>query len=218
MIITAQKLRKTVIGEEFDYQTLMDSVSDYVSPRDHISSLLRQGIIIRVKKGVYVFGENIRKKPVCMELLANLIYGPSYISLDYALQYHGLIPERITTITSVTTGRSRIFDTPLGRFDYRMIPLHSFRTGMNLVELEDGRCFLIAIPEKALADKLICERGVGIRSKLEMQRYLEDNLRIAPSNLANLNSFRLCEIAIQCKMSRVNLLAEIVSQLQKDKK
>jgi len=71
-------------------------------PRDKISDLLKKGTIIRVKKGLYVFGEDNRKKPYSKEILANLIYGPSYISLDYALQYHGLIPERVEAVTSVT--------------------------------------------------------------------------------------------------------------------
>ncbi len=59
------------------------------------------------------------------------MYGPSYISLEYALQYHGLIPERVEAVTSVTTGRSRRFASPVGLFTYRSIPLSAFRTGMD---------------------------------------------------------------------------------------
>lgn len=209
-----EQLRKQIPGEEFDYQTLMDALAGYAAPRDRVSSLLRQGVIIRVKKGLYIFGDDIRRKPICRELLANLIYGPSYISLDYALQYHGLIPERVTALTSVTTGRSRLFDTPVGRFDYRMIPLHAFRTGMDMVELADGRPFLIAIPEKALADKLLCERGIGIRGQRELQRHLEEELRIDPADLSRLDPARLDEIADHCGNLRVTLLAGLVRQLR----
>ncbi|MBW1855256.1 MAG: hypothetical protein JRJ00_11360 [Deltaproteobacteria bacterium] len=95
-------LRRKIPQEEFDYQTLLDCLEVYARPRDKISDLLKKGIIIRVKKGLYIFGEEYRKIPYSMEILANLIYGPSYISLDYALQYYGLIPERIEAVTSVT--------------------------------------------------------------------------------------------------------------------
>jgi predicted transcriptional regulator of viral defense system len=214
MTTSMEQLRKKISGEEFDYQTLMNALADYAAPRDRVSTLLRQGAIIRVKKGLYVFGDNIRRKPICLELFANLIYGPSYLSLNYALQYHGLIPERVTTLTSVTTGRSRLFDTPLGRFEYRMIPLSAFRTGMDKVTLEDGRSFLIAIPEKALADKLLCERGTGIRGRRELRRYLEEELRIDRADLSQLDPDRLDEIASHCGNLRVTLLAGLVRQLR----
>ncbi|MDD2366122.1 MAG: hypothetical protein PHN84_08165 [Desulfuromonadaceae bacterium] len=218
MATTIEKLRKLIPDEEFDYQTLMDLLSGYAAPRDHISALLRRGTIIRVKKGLYVFGEGLRRRPVCRELLANLIYGPSYLSLDFALQYHGLIPERVTTLTSVATGRSRLFDTPLGRFDYRMIPLAAYRTGMDRVERADGGSFLIAIPEKALADKLLCERGIGIRSQRGLLRYLEEELRIDSAALCRLDPDRLDEIAGHCAVGRVSLLAGLVRQLRQGPK
>lgn len=218
MVTSVEQLRKQIPGEEFDYQTLMDVLACYAAPRDRVSALLRQGTIIRIKKGLYIFGDDMRRKPVCRELLANLIYGPSYISLDYALQYHGLIPERVLSLTSVTIGRSRLFDTPLGRFDYRMIPLAAFRSGMDRVELEDGRAFLIAVPEKALADKLLCERGLDIRGQAKLQRFLEEELRIDPAELSRLDPERLDEIAGHCRSVRVSLLARLVRQLRHVKK
>jgi hypothetical protein len=148
-----ESIRKHIENEEFDYQTLLHSLSQYSRPRDKISGLLRSGVIIRVKKGIYIFGEDYRHRTFSREVLANLIYGPSYISLEYALHYFGLIPERVEAVTSVTTGRSRKYSTPVGLFTYRMIPLSAFRFGMNRVELDDGRSFLIATPEKALSAK-----------------------------------------------------------------
>src|SRR5512139_2389244 len=127
-------IHKLIQHEEFDYQTILDVLRDYGRPRDKISDLLRKGVIIRVKKGFYVLGDDYRSRPFSRGLLANLIYGPSYVSLDLALQYHGLIPEHVESVTSVTTGRSRAFDTPVGRFTYRQIPLAAFHIGMNRVE------------------------------------------------------------------------------------
>ncbi|MBW1967626.1 MAG: hypothetical protein JRI48_09680 [Deltaproteobacteria bacterium] len=102
--MTLEQIRKLAPFEEFDYQTLLCILSGYARPRDKITDLLRKGDIIRVKKGLYIFGEGHRKAPYSREVLANLMYGPSYVSLEYALQYYGLIPERVEALTSVTPG------------------------------------------------------------------------------------------------------------------
>ena len=73
-------------------------------------------------------------------------------------------------LTSVTTGRSRKYATAVGPFSYRMIPLAAFRIGMDRVELDDGRSFLIATPEKALADKIRDDRGVPQRTIAKRHR------------------------------------------------
>jgi predicted transcriptional regulator of viral defense system len=116
-------LRNQIQREEFDHQILTDALRSYARPRDKISDLLRKGIIVRVKKGLYIFGKDYRRQYASRELLANLIYGPSYVSLDFALQHYGMIPERVEAVTSVTTGRSRRFSTPIGLFTYRQIPV-----------------------------------------------------------------------------------------------
>lgn len=204
--------------EEFDYQTLLDALRGYARPRMKISSLLAKGAIIRVKKGLYILGDSRRRRPFCRELLANLIYGPSYVSLDYALHYHGLIPERVETITSVTCGRSRSFVTPVGTFSYRMIPLEAFRTGMDRVEVDVDRSFLLAIPEKALADRIVAERGAGITTQRGLHDYLVAGLRIEPVVLRKLDPLRLEEIAGHYRSRRVQLLADLVRRLRKNSK
>ena len=213
--MTNSLLIKSIPYEEFDYQTLLDSVHGYAQPRMKISGMLSKGDIVRIKKGLYILGESLRRRPFCRELLANLIYGPSYVSLEYALHYHGLTPERAETLTSVTCGRSRTFDTPVGTFSYRMIPLEAFRTGMDRVELDDGRSFLIAVPEKALADRIVADRGAGITTQKELHDYLLSSLRIAPGMLRELDSARLAEIAHHYRSRRVKLLSDLVSRLRK---
>jgi predicted transcriptional regulator of viral defense system len=180
-----------------------------------ISGMLAKGDIVRVKKGLYILGESLRRRPFCRELLANLIYGPSYVSLEYALHYHGLTPERVETVTSVTCGRSRTFDSPVGTFSYRMITMEAFRTGMDRVELDDGRSFLIAIPEKALADRIVADRGAGISTQKELHDYLQSSLRIDPAGLSQLNPDKLAEIAQHYRSRRVKLLADLVTRLCK---
>jgi hypothetical protein len=203
-------LRTKIPQEEFDYQTLLGALEAYARPRDKISDLLKKGIIIRVKKGLYVFGEAYRKAPYSKEILANLMFGPSYISLEYALQYHGLIPERVEAVTSVTTGRSRRFLTPVGLFTYRRISLDAFRVGMDRKEIGEKRAFLIATPEKALADKIYTDRGSGIRTKKMMYTYLENDLRIDPAGLMKLKPETLDIIAQRYRSKKIQLLSNLI--------
>jgi hypothetical protein len=207
-------LRRQIPHEEFDYQTLMGGLKDYARPRDKISDLIRKGSIIRVKKGLYVFGDEYRRRPYSREILANLIYGPSYISLEYALQHYRLIPERVEAVTSVTTGRSRKFSTPVGLFSYSMISLEAFQVGMDRVEIGDGRGFLMATPDKALADKLYIERGSGIQTQKELRVYLEENLRVDPSGLQGLRPEVLDVIAQRYRSRKVRLLSALVRRMQ----
>jgi predicted transcriptional regulator of viral defense system len=208
-----ETIRKEIPQEEFDYQTLMDCLKGYTRPRDKISNLLRKGSIIRIKKGLYIFGDEFRRRPFSREILANLIYGPSYISLEYALQHYGLIPERVEAVTSVTTGRPRRFSTPAGLFTYRMIPLEAFRIGMDRIEIGDGRAFLMATPAKALADKLQDVRGIGIKAQRELSNYLEDNLRVDPALLRELKPSELDSIALGYKSRKIRLLNDLVRRI-----
>ena len=216
--MTNTLLLKSIPYEEFDYQTLQDAVAGYASPRMKISAMLAKGDIVRVKKGLYILGESLQRRPYCRELLANLIYGPSYVSLEYALHYHGVTPERVETVTSVTCGRSRSFASPVGSFSYRMIPMEAYRTGMDRVELGDGRAFLMAIPEKALVDRIVADRGAGISTQKELHEYLLNGLRLDPDTLCDLNPARLREIAGHYRSRRVKLLADLVSRLGKSGK
>ncbi len=210
------ELRRNIAGEEFDYQVLLDSLRDYERPRDRITELLKKKEIIRVKKGIYVFGEKYARRPFSREILANMIYGPSYISLDYALHYYGLIPERVVAITSVTIKRSRKFSTPVGLFTYRGIPLKAYQTGIDQVTLEDGRSFLIAIPEKALCDKIDQDRGTAVRTQSDMRAYLTENLRIEPEELRKLNPETIQEIAEHYRSRKMKLLGAVIRQLNKE--
>ena len=208
-----EELRSRITGEEFDYPALLDSLLEYDRPRDKITSLLRQGAVIRVKKGIYVFGERYKRHPFSTEVLANMICGPSYISLDYALHYYGLIPERVEAVMSVTVSRGRRFSTPVGLFIYHSVPMRAYPIGLDQIELDGGRSFLIAIPEKALADKIQADRGTAIHTQAEMRTYLLDNLRIDPEGLRKMNPETISLIAEQYRSRRLRLLSGLVRRL-----
>jgi hypothetical protein len=196
--------------EEFDYVTLCQALADYARPRDKIRSMLRKQEIVRIKKGLYILGESYRKRPFSRELLANLIYGPSYISLEYALSYHGLIPERVETITSTTCGGSRSFTTPIGLFTYWSVHGGYYSAGVDLVSNAADVSFLMATPEKALADKILRDRGLNIISKKDLTAYLQDDLRIDEEALKHLDIKLIEAIAGRTNSRKVKLLFDYV--------
>ncbi len=154
----------------------MDRLRDYRAPRDKLGHLCARGEIIRVRKGLYVPGaQRGATPPVDPLVLAGLIYGPSYISLETALAWHGLIPERVEEITSMTSKRAKEFRTPLGLFRYEPVPERVFACGLRL-EMARGGAFFLAEPEKALCDRLVQVRT--LTAAREMPRVLEEDLRV----------------------------------------
>ncbi len=90
--MSLSELRQTVSGEIFDSSVLMYCMRKYKKPRDKITKLLRSKAIIRIKRGLYAFGPDYQRTYLSQEIAANVIYSPSYISLEYALSKYGLIP------------------------------------------------------------------------------------------------------------------------------
>lgn len=205
-------LREQIGREEFDYPALMSALAAYANPRDKVTSLLRRGTIIRVKKGLYVFGEALRRRPYSRELLANLICGPSFVSLDYALAFHGLIPERVETVTSVTPKRGRAFRTPAGTFAYRQVPEAYFPLGMDRFEHGDV-AFLMAVPERALADKVRDDRGNPLRTLADANAYLFENLRLDRDDAASLDGAFLEQLAEAGRSRKIALCASVLRRL-----
>lgn len=175
----------TIPIEEIDYNYLKSFLSGYKNIRVKINSMLKNGEIIRVKKGLYVPGEKHLRGVVHKETLSNLIYGPSYISLEYALSFYGMIPERVETVTAVTNKKNKSFDTPLGKFTYRYINPDLYPVGINNVSLDEKHNILIAGREKALADILYFYDDLGSLDELKV--YLHDNLRIEFDDIQNID-------------------------------
>lgn len=181
------QLRKAIPHEEFDYTLLCSVLTEYAGVRQKINELLKAGVITRVKKGLYVFGSAYNQTPVCKESLANLICGPSYISLEYALAYHGLIPERVETVTSVTSKRDKEFNTPLGRFTYRHLALEKYPHGIEQVWIDRNHPVLMASVEKALCDTIVLNKLSNPEFDLRIER--EHWKRFDRNILRELNKF-----------------------------
>lgn len=213
MIDEFVRIRRTIEHDVFDYQALTEALSGYRKPRDKITKLLASGTVVRIKKGLYCFGEDFRKEPISREYLANLIYGPSYVSLDYALSYHGLIPERVDVVTSVTTRRSRDFSTPFGTFSYRMVTDNRYTVGA-VLEQSGKVSFLMATSEKALIDKVWNDkRFKGVRVS-EYGLYLTEDLRIDPDALAMLDISRMQSIGRRYNSAQIDNLVQFIDRLR----
>lgn len=162
---------------ESDYQQLG-------APAKKIQSLEREGDLIRLKRGLYVVNPEISGKPICMPLCANHIYGPSYVSLRWALRWYGLIPEQVYRTTSTTIKRSRSFETPIGYFDYYQVKPSYFSIGLRIVQ-EEGVSFMMATPEKALCDFILFDSYLPNRSVKRLMQYLEEDLRFDMDELTD---------------------------------
>ena len=107
--------------------------------------------IIRLKKGFYTLPKTKGQYPFSSQWLANTLYSPSYLSLEYALSWHGMIPERVEVFSSVSTLKTQTFKNPIGTFIYQHIKKDLF---FGFEEKKDsfGALILMATPEKALLD------------------------------------------------------------------
>lgn len=200
-----QQLLK-VSHQPFDYQYLKDLFRDYRYPRNKISKLLRAGEIIALKNGLYVLSEHFGRSLV-PEQVANLLYGPSYVSLDYALSRYGLIPEKVFCITSVCTGRKKLFETAVGSFSYQQMKPSYYCLGY-IRQVVQGSSYIIATAEKALCDKLYF---APILSDLKaMSQYLFDDLRIDQSAMNGLDARLLSRLAEASGKHNIKLFMEMI--------
>ncbi|MBM4222328.1 MAG: hypothetical protein FJ161_00775 [Gammaproteobacteria bacterium] len=171
------QLRHLAQREELDYDYLLYLLRDYKQPRMKIRQWLARKDLIRVKKGFYIFPPHVAQSFYSKELLANWIYGPSALSLHYALGFYQLIPERVYRIMSITTKRSKIFETSCGVFQYTYLPIKCYHQGLTIYNATQEQKFFIARPEKAVADLLMLS-APSFASIDELLIYFEEDMRI----------------------------------------
>ena len=106
-----------------DFAVLRSMFPSHKSVNNKISELEKSGVLIRLKKGMYVVSPKESGKLLSLELIANHLYGPSYVSMESALRYFGLIPEHVYANLSMTVKHSREFNNQLGRFIYTQLAI-----------------------------------------------------------------------------------------------
>jgi len=197
----------SVFSHEMLYALLEKSVSNV---NDKISNLVKSGELTRLKKGFYTFSKVYLTKPIDLISVANTLYTPSYVSFDYALSYYGMIPERVSEITSATSKNEKLFETPVGRFSYKKVPLKAYSLGIDWLydENEGGR--FIATPEKALCDKIRYDRGIGTLTQSGMVEYLKYDLRLEITK--PLDAGLIQEIATAYRSKNLKTLSQVVKK------
>jgi len=142
------------------------------------------GEVLRLKPGLHCLADDLGRSHPHPFVVAALLHYPSHISLESALSHHGLIPEAVYQVTSVTSGRSRSYTTPLGVFSYRTVPASPPRAGVVMVQMGDARWAFIATSLRAIADLVYLRKKVTWNS--DGSRFLTESMRIEQDDLRDI--------------------------------
>ncbi|MBR0352748.1 MAG: hypothetical protein IJH53_06045 [Oscillospiraceae bacterium] len=188
---------------------LLQQNSSYVNPAAKIGRMVRDGELIPVIRGLY---ETDRSVPgYC---LAGIIYGPSYLSFEYALAWHGLIPEAVYAFTCATCGKKKKkqYQTPYGVFTFRDVPAAAFPYGTEL-RVENGYGYMIASAEKAVCDRLYTCSPCSNRT--ELRQLLFDDLRIDEAAFRSADLNEMAELAGLYKTKNHRLLIAMLKEMKR---
>jgi predicted transcriptional regulator of viral defense system len=164
---------------------------------DAVKYAIRKGYLLIVKRGLYLIKLPFKKQIFEPFEIAQVVYGPSYISLESALSFHGWIPEAVYTTTSVSTRRSKEFNTSIGIFSFKHVPLPYFYEQVNRIESQES-IFLIAEPWKALADYIYVYKkewpsiqDLYLDMRIEIETLAESNISNLEKLVKNYNNKRV---------------------------
>lgn len=195
-------------------QVLLGLLRGYSRPYDKIMEMVNQGILIQLRRGLYMTSTLVSPTTPEPFLIANHFYGPSYISIDSALFHWGLIPERVFEISSVTLKISKNIRVQNVVYSYTHLPIAYYPLGIQSLSLTKTQTVLIASPEKALCDKVITTSGVNLRSRQQTLAFLVEDLRIEEGQLHELNTVEMASWLPVCpKKKSIQLLIETLSTL-----
>ncbi len=218
-LMQLEKKLSSLGGVPLTHGALVSMLKEYRSPNDKIVRLIGDGWLVSIKKGLYAVSPERTTIPISTPLVANLLYGPSYVSMDYALYHYGIIPERVVEVTSMTTKRGKVYDLPIGRFSYTHSPVDFYPVGIDRVENTDKTGFLMASPEKALCDKLVFTRNLNISSQRALRELLMDDLRIDEESITRFD-LKVIEACVMPKMKErmLRALLELVNSMKRELK
>lgn len=187
-----------------DAEILLTGVTNPGPIKVQLSRWHKSGKVIKLKNNIYLLSEGLRKVDIYEPYIASVLKKPSYISLEKAFEYHGLIPEAVPVYTSVTTKRPQNFVTAIGTFDYRHIKSGLF-WGYDSVIVNKQQAF-IACPEKALLDFFYL-KGLRIDKNYLYEMRLQ--------NLNKLNFKKLLEFAVKFESPGVLRITRLIKEYAK---
>ncbi len=193
-----------------DTASILASLSSYNNPKARLALLVKKGEYTRLKRGIY---ETDIHAPA--HALAGAIYGPSYISFEWALSYYSLIPERVHTYTSASflKSKTKMYHNAFGFYTYRDVPKTAYPHSL-LLQKEMDYTWIIASPEKALLDTLYTKPPV--QKIPEIQELLFDDLRIDETEFYKLNFNLLLELAPLYRRKTLKLFSLFISERGKE--
>jgi predicted transcriptional regulator of viral defense system len=149
----------SLVGDDplFESSLLMAGDVDPRLIRLQLTRWVNSGRILQLRRGLYAIAPPYQKVKPHPFLVANHLQRASYVSLQSALAFHGLIPEVMAMTTSVTAGRPERLDTPLGVYDFRHVK-PGLLSGYRMLDL-GGQSARVALPEKALLDLVYLQPG-----------------------------------------------------------
>lgn len=188
---------------------LLEELKEYGNPKAKLSRMVRLGEYYRVAMGLYE-----TRRDVPGHLLAGSIYGPSYISFEYALGYYGMIPETAYTITSATfeKKKKKKFETIFGTFTYRDVPATAFPLEIKLAK-EGEYFYRIAEPEKALCDKLYTMPP--IKNVREIENLIFEDLRVEEAEFLKLNIEKIAFLSEKYRTTNIRKMEILLRRMQK---
>lgn len=142
-----------IIGDEavFPSALLLSGKVSAAQVRLQLSRWVKAGRLIQLRRGLYALAPAWRKVEPHPFLVANKLQRGSYVSLQSALAFHGLIPEQVQVVTSVGPGRPETLRNALGAFQFRHLATEML-FGYSQLEVAVGQFAFIASAEKALLD------------------------------------------------------------------
>lgn len=169
----------TSLPVSVDFLLLQDRFSNFKSPKKKIFDLKKKGYLQQIQRGQYFNSKSKYLESTSYEVIANSLYFPSYVSMEWALQFYGLIADRVTVVTSVTLLRSKNLKTPQALFSYHHLHKNRYPVGYMTKLNNVGNSFLIATPEKALIDYVSTKaKDLVIRTAADIHEFLENDLRL----------------------------------------
>ena len=185
---------------------LIDQYKDYGDPAGKIMRLRKEGKIVPLTRGLYETDPNAPA-----QCLAGAIYGPSYLSFDYALSVYGLIPEAVYAYTSATfeKKKKKEYVNQFGRYLYRDVPSAAYPWGIKIM-VEGEYSYLIASPEKALCDKLYSMPPVA--SVKDIGLMLFDDLRIDEDEFSKLNAEDILQVGERYRCNNLKYLMKYLNR------
>ena len=185
---------------------------DVKSANRKVAGLEKEGRIIRLKRGLYVVSPQENGLLLSLNLIGNMLYGPSYVSLLTALREYGLIPERVEIVQSMTTHLTVSFENKAGRFEYLHCAKEYYPIGITQRQ-EEGVTYLMATPEKALCDYIISTPRLPLRFLKDTHQFLEEDLRLDMDAFMEMdvNIFRQCA-AVSKKQQAINNLIKLLQR------